>query len=649
MYKDKFQILKTYTIPQSLKLDQELLKNINKLNVFRIKILCAGFVFVGCLMFVIDYNVSIPENKMVLHSYYLWFDTALIGIGILSYLCLMEIAFFNRKNRFQEHIIYLISVILLIWAGAVGALEYSTHGSVSTIIICVLMLATAIYLKSWQIITIYLACLVAFVLCRHWLSETSVDLFVDQIYLIPLTLFGWLLSRILYISKIENLVCQRDIINKNRQLANEINIRKKAQKSLEKIQEELEQRVLKRTKELSALNSELKNEVFEREKVQNKLDSAQKMELIGKLASGIAHDLNNVLSGIRTYPDLLLMHMKRHDPMREPLETIRKSGQKAADIVQDMLMLARRGVPAKDVVNLNAVIREYLQSPEFRRLSDAHKNINVTIELEETCSAIKGSKNHLSTAIMNILTNAFESMPGGGQIVIHTTTQILDESMEPCKVVKPGEFIRLSIKDTGIGIRKQDQIKIFEPFYTNKKMGKSGTGLGMALVWGTVKDHEGYIEIKSKINRGSTFILYFPATKENVVVYEKPVNDSLIQGKKESILVVDDLEDQLFFAKSILESSNYIVHCVLGGEKAVEYLKDNTVDLIILDMNMDPGINGLETYTEIIKTHPGQKAIITTGFSDEKLLSDAQKLGIHFHINKPYSLFKLGDAVRAAL
>jgi len=373
------------------------------------------------------------------------------------------------------------------------------------------------------------------------------------------------------------------------------------------------------------------------------------MEAIGTLAGGVAHDLNNVLAGLVSYPELLLMEMPKRSPLRKPVLTIQKSGEKAATIVQDLLTLARTGVAVTEVVNLNDIISEHLKSPEHERLISFHPSVNVRTDLETDLLNILGSPAHLSKIVMNLVSNAAEAMPEGGEISISTENQYIDRPVTGYDRVKEGDYVILRVSDTGVGISKKDRERIFEPFYTKKVMGRSGTGLGMTVVWGTVKDHKGYIDIESTKGKGTTFTLYFPVSRK-----EPPKDKSLLSiedcmAKGESVLVVDDVEEQREIASRILKKLGYSVTSVSSGEEAVDYLKNNSSDLLILDMIMDPGIDGYETYKRILKYHPNQKAIIVSGFSETRHVKDAQRLGAGAYVKKPYLLEKIGLTVKDEL
>jgi PAS domain S-box-containing protein len=395
--------------------------------------------------------------------------------------------------------------------------------------------------------------------------------------------------------------------------------------------------------------TELKRAEQEKRDLEIRLQRAQKMEAIGTLAGGVAHDLNNILSGIVSYPELLLMDIPQDSPLRKPISTIQKAGERAAAIVQDLLTLARRGVVITKVVNLNSLISEYLNSPEFENLKNYHPNVHVNTNYETSLLNILGSPIHLSKTIMNLVSNAFEAITHTGEIFISTENRYIDKSLNGYDKVKQGDYAALIVRDTGIGIPDEDLERIFEPFYTKKVMGKSGTGLGMAVVWGTVKDHKGYIDVKSTDGKGTQFTLYFPVERKELTIDQSELSLDDIMGKGESILVVDDMEDQRQIASEMLTKLGYSVVSASSGEEAVEYMKQHSADLLVLDMIMEPGIDGLDTYKSILEIHPNQRAIITSGYSETDRVKEAQKLGATSYVRKPYLLDKIGQVVRDEL
>jgi PAS domain S-box-containing protein len=368
-------------------------------------------------------------------------------------------------------------------------------------------------------------------------------------------------------------------------------------------------------------------DITERKKLESQLRRAQKMEAIGTLAGGVAHDLNNVLSAQVSYPELILMDLPEDSKLRKPILTIQESGKKAAAIVQDLLTLARRGVVASEVVNLNHIVNDYIKSPEHERLKKFHDGVRVETDLEPYLLNIMGSSVHLSNTVVNIVSNAAEAIPGNGSIFISTQSKYIDKPIRGYDDIKEGDYVVLSVSDTGVGISSDDLDKIFEPFYTKKVMGRRGSGLGMAVVWGTVKDHKGYIDVQSTEGKGTTFSLYFPVTRKGMGGKEESLPMEQYMGNGEFILVVDDVEEQREIAVGMLNRLGYAAASVSSGEEAIGYLKKNSADLLVLDMIMDPGIDGLDTFKNIMEFRPDQKAIIASGFSETSRVKEVEKLG----------------------
>ncbi|GAB6191279.1 hybrid sensor histidine kinase/response regulator [Desulfocastanea catecholica] len=413
----------------------------------------------------------------------------------------------------------------------------------------------------------------------------------------------------------------------------------------------LEQRVVERTNELAEANKILQQECRERlliekdrEKIQQQLERARKMESLGLLAGGVAHDLNNVLSGIVTYPDLLLLDMPEDSPQRKSIETIRNSGLRAADIIQDLLTLARRGVVHKQLLDLNELIRQYGGSPEYHKLLDYYPNIEVSYDLEEPLAPILGSPTAMKKVIMNLVSNGAEAQPEGGRLFIVSKNIHLDKPLQGLQPIAVGNYILFRIKDEGEGISPTDLQRIFEPFYTRKVMGRSGTGLGLTVVWGTIEDHSGGIDICSSPGAGTTIDIYLPVSTEKISPPEKEPPAELF-GKHQTILVVDDEDQQRDIACAILKRLQYQVYAVAGGEDAVAFVRNKKVDLVVLDMILTGAMDGFETYRQILELHPGQKAIIASGFSETDRVQKTYALGAGSCIRKPYTLQQLSVAV----
>ncbi|MBW1783874.1 MAG: response regulator, partial [Deltaproteobacteria bacterium] len=363
---------------------------------------------------------------------------------------------------------------------------------------------------------------------------------------------------------------------------------------------------------------------------------------------GVAHDLNNILSGIVSYPELLLLDLAEDSPLRKPIKTIHEAGMRAADVVADLLTIARGVATGKEILNLNNIVNGYVKSLEFLDLKTSHPLLHFETELTPDILNMRGSVTHMRKTLMNLVVNASEAIEREGRIVISTGNRYLDEPLRGYEDVRKGEYTVLSVSDDGKGISPKDLERIFEPFYTKKVMGRSGTGLGLAVVWNTVQDHSGYINVITGA-QGTTFELYLPVSREEITEKREPIGLEKYMGHGEKILVVDDEESQREIATGILTKLGYHAKAVSSGEEAVAYFKEHSADLIVLDMVMPEGMNGRETYEKIIEAHPNQKAVIASGFSLTKDVRIAQSLGAGAYIQKPYTLEKIGAAVKDEL
>ena len=387
----------------------------------------------------------------------------------------------------------------------------------------------------------------------------------------------------------------------------------------------------------------------EKRRLEERLRRAEKMEALGQLAGGVAHDLNNVLGVLSGYSELLLAEIPEGQTARKHVEKILQSTEKGAAIIQDLLTLARRGVISEEVIQVNDIVSGFFKTPAFENIRDYHPRVTFRTECDPNLLNIKGSPVHLEKTLMNLLSNAAEAISGEGEVAIRTENRYLDKAIVGYDEVKEGDYAVLIVSDTGTGIADEHREKIFEPFYTKKTMGRSGTGLGLSIVWGTVKDHNGYIDVKTKIGAGTSFTLYFPATRESTGLPTPRTPVERYMGQGESVLVVDDIAEQRDVASGLLQKLGYKVHSVSSGEAALEYLKENRADILILDMIMAPGMDGMETYRKVLEIHPKQKTILVSGFSETDRVRKAQLLGAGVYVKKPYVMATIGLAIRKEL
>jgi len=253
---------------------------------------------------------------------------------------------------------------------------------------------------------------------------------------------------------------------------------------------------------------------------------------------------------------------------------------------------------------------------------------------------------------MNLVINGVEAISGKGEVFIHIhplyleSPELLEVPVQGESEISPGEYVVVSVSDTGTGIAPEERERIFEPFFTKKVMGRSGTGLGMALVLGTVNDHQGYIRIRSTPGKGTMISLFFPVTGQDAGQEVKEAGVEELKGGQERILVVDDDPVQLNIAEKLLKRLAYRVHCRASGEEGLRFLQQNRVDLVILDIIMEPGMSGVEACERILEICPGQKVLFVTGFSDAGTLDRARELSKSPSLFKPYSLENMGRLVK---
>ncbi len=411
----------------------------------------------------------------------------------------------------------------------------------------------------------------------------------------------------------------------------------------------LKRQVAERTAELERELQERIQAEKEKKLLQQEIHRSKKMEALGLLAGGVAHDLNNILTGIVGYPDLILPLLDPQSTMFRQVEAMQNSGKQAVAVVADLLTITRGTASVKEPIDMNQVVMDYLHSPVHRKFIQQYPGIIICKELGTGLPCLLASEVHIRKTIMNLVLNGFEAMKDcPGTLTIETEACEVNKSTLGTADVPPGRYVVLTIADTGVGIAHEDLERIFEPFYSKKKMARSGTGLGLAVVWNTVRDHDGYVQVQSD-ERGTKFVMYFPAIEESVADLRALATMEDLQGKGERILVVDDEQQVRALAVDMLTRLQYTPVDVASGEEALAWLADHQADLVILDMIMDPGMDGLAVYKGIVQLYPDQKAVIASGYAENDKVRQALDLGAGEYMRKPYSIETLGQVVRRVL
>lgn len=383
-------------------------------------------------------------------------------------------------------------------------------------------------------------------------------------------------------------------------------------------------------------------DVTNQKDLEAKLQQAQKMEAIGTLAGGLAHDFNNLLMGIMGNTSLMIIDSASDHPDYERIESIEEYVRSGAELTKRLLGFAQGGKYEVKPINLNDLLRKSVQM--FGRTK---KEIQIHLNVEEKLWTVDVDRGQIEQVLLNIFVNAWKAMPGGGDLSITTENVFLDEKFTGPYRLSPGRYVKVSVKDTGIGIKEADRLRIFDPFFTTKEMGK-GTGLGLASAYGIIKNHGGMIQVDSEVGKWTIFSFHLPAVDKEIQK-KKEIPEGILMGT-ESILLVDDEELILNVGGQMLSRMGYHVHSASGGKEATEiYLREKErIDMVILDMIM-PGMDGGAVFDMIKVINPAARVLLSSGYSLEGRAQEIMERGCDGFIQKPFNLRELSHKIREVL
>jgi PAS domain S-box-containing protein len=389
--------------------------------------------------------------------------------------------------------------------------------------------------------------------------------------------------------------------------------------------------------------TERKQTEEEKEKLQAQLAQAQKVEAIGTLAGGMAHNFNNLLMGIQGNASLMLLETDSSHPNYGRVKNIEKSVQNASRLTHQLLGYAREGGYEIKTISLKQLIKE--TSDTFAMTK---KEIEVHLKLGKDLFGIKADQGQIEQVLLNLYVNAADAMPGGGDLFLKTMNVTHEDMRGKPYEAKPGDYVLLTVRDTGSGMDKETMERIFEPFFTTKGMAR-GTGLGLASVYGIVKAHGGYIDVESKKGHGTTFSIYLPASSEKVALKEVELPEKILKGK-ETILLVDDEDMVLDVGEQMLKKLGYEVLLAEGGREAIELYNKNRdiIDMVLLDMIM-PEMGGGKTYDKMKEINPDIKVLLSSGYSVDGQATEILKRGCDGFIQKPFDMQGLSQRIRKIL
>ena len=427
------------------------------------------------------------------------------------------------------------------------------------------------------------------------------------------------------------------------QLENEREKVRAANRRLEKIVQE-------RTSQLSQTNKELRSEIEERKRaeeqrkeLEGKLEQAQKMKALGTLAGGIAHDFNNLLMGIQGNASLILMDIDSDNPHYEKIRNTEQYVMRGAELTRQLLGFARGGKYQVKSTDLNELIQK--SSEMFGRTK---KEITIHTNYQDDIWIVNVDRGQIEQVLLNLFVNAWQAMPGGGNLDIITENFSLDKEQIYENGTNPGNYVKVSVIDTGIGMDQEIQKKIFDPFFTTKEMSR-GTGLGLASAYGIIKNHDGFIEVSSEVGKGSTFSFYLPATHDEIVALQEPSHHKVLEGT-ETILLIDDEDMIINVGSGMLKKLGYQVMIATSGEKAVDIYKarKEEIDMVILDMVM-PGMSGGKTYDAFKEINQNVKVLLSSGYSMSGDAVEILERGCNGFIQKPFDIRQISRKIRDIL
>ena len=430
-------------------------------------------------------------------------------------------------------------------------------------------------------------------------------------------------------------------------------------------QRELERKVQERTSQLEEANRQLeslsqshahKRSVAEKERTdalealhntEKQLVQSQKLEAVGRLAGGISHDFNNLLTVILGYSDITKRNLPEGDPLRRNVDEIVKASERAASLTRQLLAFSRKQVMQPRVFDLNTVVSD-LEKMLRRMIGE---DIELRVNSESDLGNIKADPVQLEQVLMNLVVNARDAMPKGGKLSIETANVYLDESYSQDHVsVVPGHYVMLAISDTGCGMNEETRLRIFEPFFTTKEQGK-GTGLGLSMVYGIVKQSGGNIWVYSEEGHGTTFKIYFPRVTAEAEEYRRAAHGLEVEGGNETILLVEDAEWVRTLARQVLESAGYRVLEAGNADTAIklcESINGDRIDLLLTDVVM-PGMSGNDMSRILLAKHPGMPVLYMSGYTDDAIVQHGVlEAGINF-LQKPFTPAALALKVREVL
>ncbi|MGM0576559.1 MAG: ATP-binding protein [Myxococcota bacterium] len=432
--------------------------------------------------------------------------------------------------------------------------------------------------------------------------------------------------------------------------------RRRARAAMEEWTRSLEAKVARRTADLRRANERLREDMEARLVAENarreleaRLERARRLESLGVLAGGVAHDLNNLLGPLVGYPELILGQLDEASPVRPFLEEMQRSAEETGAVVQDLLSLARRGVYHMKRLDVAELVRDFVASGAVARRLAAVPGVTLRVDVPDEPAPVRGSRHHLRKVLLNLVLNALDAMPEGGDLELSARREDLDAPRAGFEEIPAGRYVVMSVSDSGHGIPAEELEHIFEPFYSTRAIGRSGSGLGLAVVYGVARDHRAVVDVRSRPGGGSRFDIWLPLESEDGSPEAEPQERTDAPRGREIVLVVDDMSEQRALAAALLESLGYEAITFASGREAVSYVAEEAVALVLLDLVMPGDLDGLQTWRAMRGHRPDLSVLVVSGYDRHSRLAELREMGVEDFLQKPYTRRQLAEAIRRVL